>query len=68
VDLVSHHLDLFRQTKTSIDAKVFEILSTEEREESLKTALKKMKKLHPALISPDSEYKVYTNLIYHVYS
>ena len=62
MDLASNHLDLFRQTKISIGVKFFETLSTEEREESLKKALKKTRKLHPALISPECEYKVYIKL------
>lgn len=56
MDLVGSHLELFRQTKAGV--KNFETLSTEAREENLKLVLKKANKLHPALLSPDSECKV----------
>eukprot|EP00250_Pteridium_aquilinum_P011928 c20397_g1_i1 orf=299-3499(-) len=61
VDLVGNHLELFRQTKAGV--KNFESLSTEAREESLKLVLKKANKLHPALLSPDSEVKVLQQLM-----
>lgn len=61
VDLVGSHLELFRQTKAGV--KNFETLSTEAREENLKLVLKKANKLHPALLSPDSECKVLQQLM-----
>jgi sorting nexin-13 len=42
----------------AIGADVMATLSTEERDERLKHHLIASKELHPALISPESEYKV----------
>lgn len=61
VDLVGNHLELFRQTKASV--KVFESLSSEERDERLKLALLRKNELHPALSSKDSECKVLQQLM-----
>ncbi|MCO5602326.1 hypothetical protein L7F22_056456 [Adiantum nelumboides] len=61
VDLVGNHIELFRQTKAGV--KHFETLSTEAREENLKLVLRKANKLHPALLSPDSECKVLQQLM-----
>lgn len=58
VDLIGDHLDLFRKNQTSIGVDVMGILSSEERDERLKHHLLASKQLHPALISPESEYKV----------
>lgn len=56
VELVGNHLTLFRQMKNSV--RTFESLSSEEKEESLKRALIKSNRLHPALHSQESETKV----------
>ncbi|KAJ8763565.1 hypothetical protein K2173_002448 [Erythroxylum novogranatense] len=58
VDLIGDHLDLFRRNQASIGVDVMGTLSTEERDERLKHHLLVSKELHPALISPESEYKV----------
>jgi sorting nexin-13 len=58
VDLISDHIDLFRRNQAAIGRDVMLTLSSEERDERLKFHLLKSKELHPALISPESEYKV----------
>ena len=58
VDLIGNHLDLFRRNQAAIGVEVMAMLSTEERDERLKHHLMASKELHPALISPESEYKV----------
>ena len=58
VDLIGNHLDLFRRNQAAIGVEVMAVLSSEEREERLKHHLMASKELHPALISPESEYKV----------
>lgn len=58
IDLVGDHLDLFRRYQAIIGADVMGTLSSEERDERLKHHLLASKELHPALISPESEYKV----------
>ncbi|CAK7329788.1 unnamed protein product [Dovyalis caffra] len=63
VDLIGDHLDLFRRNQAAIGADVMTTLSTEERDERLKHHLMTSKELHPALISPESEYKVLQQLI-----
>ncbi|XP_010999721.1 PREDICTED: uncharacterized protein LOC105107475 isoform X2 [Populus euphratica] len=63
VDLIGDHLDLFRRNQAAIGADVMATLSTEERDERLKHHLIASKELHPALISPESEYKVLQQLI-----
>ncbi|GAA0162685.1 hypothetical protein LIER_18721 [Lithospermum erythrorhizon] len=63
VDLVGDHLDLFRRNQASIGIDVMGILSSEERDERLKCHLMASKELHPALVSPDCEYKVLQRLI-----
>ncbi|KAL3580572.1 hypothetical protein D5086_018407 [Populus alba] len=63
VDLIGDHLDLFRRNQAAIGADVMATLSTEERDERLKHHLIASKELHPALISPESEYKVLQELI-----
>lgn len=69
VDLIGDHLDLFRRNQAVIGVDVMRTLSSEERDERLKYHLTASKELHPALISPESEYKVWlessiNNLIY----
>lgn len=58
VDLIGDHLDLFRRNQAAIGVEVMAMLSSEERDERLKHHLMASKELHPALISPESEYKV----------
>ncbi|KAL3843491.1 hypothetical protein ACJIZ3_000894 [Penstemon smallii] len=63
VDLVGDHLDLFRRNQTAIGLEVMGTLSSEERDERLKHHLLASKELHPALISPECEYKVLQRLM-----
>ncbi|XP_021738500.1 uncharacterized protein LOC110704996 [Chenopodium quinoa] len=63
VDLIGDHLELFRKTQVSIGVDVMVTLSSEERDERLKHHLMASKKLHPALMSADSEYKVLQRLV-----
>ncbi|CAK8571207.1 unnamed protein product [Lathyrus sativus] len=63
VDLISDHIDLFRRNQAAIGVDVMLTLSSEERDERLKFHLLNSKELHPALISPESEYKVLQRLI-----
>ncbi|XP_057445164.1 uncharacterized protein LOC130737420 isoform X2 [Lotus japonicus] len=63
VDLISDHIDLFRRNQAAIGVDVMLTLSSEERDERLKFHLLNSKELHPALISPESEYKVLQRLM-----
>ncbi|XVE66899.1 hypothetical protein DITRI_Ditri08aG0117000 [Diplodiscus trichospermus] len=63
VDLIGDHLDLFRRNQAAIGVNVMVTLSSEERDERLKHHLMASEELHPALISPESEYKVIQRLI-----
>ncbi|KAA3463511.1 Sorting nexin-13 [Gossypium australe] len=63
VDLIGDHLDLFRRTQAAIGVDVMVTLSSEERDERLKHHLLVSEELHPALISPESEYKVIQKLV-----
>ncbi|XP_028102004.1 uncharacterized protein LOC114301272 isoform X2 [Camellia sinensis] len=63
VDLVGDHIDLFRRNQAAIGVDVLGTLSSEERDERLKHHLIDSKELHPALISPECEYKVLQQLI-----
>ncbi|KAF7810928.1 Sorting nexin-16 [Senna tora] len=63
IDLVGDHLDLFRRNQAAIGVDVMLTLSSEERDERLKYHLLNSKELHPALISPESEYKVLQRLM-----
>ncbi|KAG2705531.1 hypothetical protein I3760_05G058700 [Carya illinoinensis] len=63
VDLIGDHLDLFRRNQAAIGVEVMATLSSEERDERLKHHLMASKELHPALISPESEYKVLQQLV-----
>ncbi|CAK9150820.1 unnamed protein product [Ilex paraguariensis] len=63
VDLIGDHLDLFRRNQTAIGVDVMGTLSSEERDERLKYHLMASKELHPALISPECEYKVLQRLM-----
>lgn len=58
VDLVGVHLELFRKNQAEIGVEVMVTLSSEERDERLKHHLMASNELHPALLSPESEYKV----------
>lgn len=58
VDLVGKHLELFRRNQSAIGVEVMGTLSLEERDERLKHHLLASKELHPALKSPECEYKV----------
>ncbi|KAG6413346.1 hypothetical protein SASPL_126055 [Salvia splendens] len=62
-NLIGENLDLFRRNQDIIGADVMGTLSSEERDERLKHHLLASKELHPALISPESEYKVLQRLI-----
>ncbi|KAL6963939.1 hypothetical protein U1Q18_034946 [Sarracenia purpurea var. burkii] len=63
VDLVGDHVDLFRRNQAAIGVDVIETLPSEERDKRLKHHLFSSKELHPALISPECEYKVLQRLI-----
>ncbi|OIW17347.1 hypothetical protein TanjilG_22459 [Lupinus angustifolius] len=63
VDLIGDHIDLFRRNQAAIGVDVMLTLSSEERDERLKFHLLNSKELHPALISPESEYKVLQQLV-----
>ncbi|KAL8116204.1 hypothetical protein AgCh_022630 [Apium graveolens] len=63
VDLIGGHIDLFRRNQTAIGIDVMQTLSSEERDEKLKHQLRASKELHPALKSPDCEYKVLQRLM-----
>ncbi|XP_057782898.1 uncharacterized protein LOC131000822 [Salvia miltiorrhiza] len=63
VDLIGDHIDLFRRNQTAIGRDVMGTLSSEERDEKLKQHLMASKELHPALISPECEYKVIQQLM-----
>ncbi|KAK7348969.1 hypothetical protein VNO80_23770 [Phaseolus coccineus] len=63
VDLIGDHIDLFRRNQDAIGVDVMLTLSSEERDERLKFHLLNSKELHPALISPESEYKVLQRLM-----
>ncbi|XP_051134715.1 uncharacterized protein LOC127253946 [Andrographis paniculata] len=63
VDLIGDHLDLFRRNQAAIGVDVMGTLSSEQRDERLKHHLLTTKELHPALISPECEYKVLQRLM-----
>ncbi|KAK2632956.1 hypothetical protein EUGRSUZ_L00818 [Eucalyptus grandis] len=63
VDLIGHHLDLFRRNQAVIGTDVMGTLSSKERDGRLKLHLMASKELHPALVSPESEYKVLQRLM-----
>ncbi|GFP85448.1 sorting nexin-16 [Phtheirospermum japonicum] len=63
VDMIGDHIDLFRRNQAAIGRDVMGTLSSEERDERLKHHLMATKELHPALISPECEYKVLQQLI-----
>ncbi|KAL2927562.1 Sorting nexin-16 [Bienertia sinuspersici] len=63
VDLIGDHLELFRKTQATIGVDVMVTLSSEERDERIKHHLMASKKLHPALLSAESEYKFLQQLV-----
>ncbi|OVA15447.1 Phox homologous domain [Macleaya cordata] len=63
VDLIGNHFDLYRRNQSIIGVEVMGTLSFEERDERLKHHLIASKELHPALISPECEYKVLQRLM-----
>lgn len=56
--MIGDHIDLFRRNQNAIGRDVMGTLSSDERDEKLKHHLIASKELHPALISPECEYKV----------
>lgn len=62
VDLVGTHFDLYRRMKAKIGPDIIGSLSSEERDEKLKHAMMSSHELHPALVSPEAEYKVLKRL------
>lgn len=60
-------MELFRRNQAAIGVDVMKTLSSEERDERLKFHLLNSKELHPALISPESEYKVWVECLDIVY-
>ncbi|XP_043713559.1 uncharacterized protein LOC122662063 isoform X2 [Telopea speciosissima] len=63
VDLIGDHIDLYRRNQSAIGVDVMVTLSSEERDERLKHHLMATKELHPALVSPECEYKVLQRLM-----
>lgn len=63
VDLIGNHLDLFRKGQSKIGTDIMGTLSFEERDEKLKLHLIASRELHPALISPEFEYKVLQQIV-----
>ncbi|GAB2252764.1 hypothetical protein Droror1_Dr00005611 [Drosera rotundifolia] len=63
VDLIGDHIELYRSNQSVIGADVMKTLSSEERDERLKHHLMASKQLHPALVSPECEYKFLQHLV-----
>ncbi|CAL9119164.1 unnamed protein product [Musa textilis] len=63
IDLVGNQLDLYRKNQSEIGVNVMITLSLEERDERLKRHLMASKELHPALFSPETEYKVLQRIV-----
>lgn len=63
MNLIGSHLELYRRNQARIGVHVMGTLSSEERDERLKHCLAAAKELHPALISPEDEYKVLKRLM-----
>ncbi|CAH8350034.1 unnamed protein product [Eruca vesicaria subsp. sativa] len=63
VDLIGDHLEIFRRNHAAIGTDVMKTLSSEERDERLKYHLMASGELYPALISPESEYKVLQKIV-----
>ncbi|XP_024400310.1 uncharacterized protein [Physcomitrium patens] len=62
VDVVGSQFELYRRMKAKIGPDIIGSLSTEERDEKLKYAMMSSRELHPALVSPEAEYKVLKKL------
>ncbi|XP_031482678.1 uncharacterized protein LOC116252506 isoform X2 [Nymphaea colorata] len=58
VKLIGNHLDLYRRNQSAIGVELLSTLSLDARDEKLRRHLFASKELHPALISPECEYKV----------
>lgn len=58
MDLVGTQFELYRRMKAKVGPDIIGSLSTEERDEKLKHAMMSSRELHPALVSPEAEYKV----------
>ncbi|KAF3775425.1 hypothetical protein EJ110_NYTH47243 [Nymphaea thermarum] len=58
VKLIGNHLDLYRSNQSAIGVELLSTLSLDARDEKLRRHLFASKELHPALISPECEYKV----------
>ncbi|GAB4853948.1 hypothetical protein Ancab_018157 [Ancistrocladus abbreviatus] len=63
VDLIGDHIELYRRKQAAIGVDVMGTLSSEERDDRLKHHLMASQELHPALISPESEYKFLQHLM-----
>ncbi|WOL00864.1 hypothetical protein Cni_G09577 [Canna indica] len=63
VDLIGKQLDLYRKNQSEIGVNVMATLSSEERDARLKHHLMASQELHPALFSPESEYKVLQRIV-----
>ncbi|AEC06446.1 unnamed protein product [Arabidopsis thaliana] len=63
VDLIGDHLESFRRNQAAIGTDVMKTLSSEERDERLKYHLMASGELYPALVSPESEYKVLQKIV-----
>ncbi|KAL1200869.1 hypothetical protein V5N11_034602 [Cardamine amara subsp. amara] len=63
VDLIGDHLESFRRNQAAIGVDVMKTLSSEERDERLKYHLMASGELYPALVSPESEYKVLQKIV-----
>ncbi|EOA29790.1 hypothetical protein CARUB_v10012885mg [Capsella rubella] len=63
VDLIGDHLEMFRRNQAAIGIDVMKILSLEARDERLKFHLMASGELYPALVSPESEYKVLQKIV-----
>uniref|UniRef100_A0ACD5T6T3 Uncharacterized protein n=1 Tax=Avena sativa TaxID=4498 RepID=A0ACD5T6T3_AVESA len=62
VDLICNNLELYQSCEAKIGKEKFVNLPTERRDAELKLALIAQSKLHPALFSASSEYKVLQSL------
>lgn len=59
VELISNHLEIFRRNQSAIGgAKKISTLSCEQIDEALKYYMSERGELHPAIRSPECEYKV----------
>ncbi|XP_010467336.1 PREDICTED: uncharacterized protein LOC104747406 isoform X1 [Camelina sativa] len=63
VDLIGDHLESFRRNQAAIGTDVMKTLSSEQRDERLKFHLMASGELYPAVVSPESEYKVLQKIV-----